>query len=128
MIFILTLIICSLIDLKYRIIPEQITIGGMIIGLIINWEFALIGILVGSGLVYLSNFIGDFLLKKKKLGGGDLKFLAMIGAILGWKSALLTFFIAPIFGISMSLILKNKKSIPYCPCLSLAALISMRFV
>lgn len=127
MLFLLTLIICSLIDLKYRIVPDVITISGMIVGFIINWKFALIGILVGGGVVYVSNFISDFLLKKQRLGGGDLKFLAMIGAVLGWKSALITFLIAPVFGFFLSIIMKNKKSIPYCPCLSVAALISMRF-
>ena len=62
------------------------------------------------------------------MGGGDVKLLAMIGAFLGWKIALLTFFLAPFFGAIIgiaNLIIKKQHSIPYGPFLSLAAFVSM---
>jgi leader peptidase (prepilin peptidase)/N-methyltransferase len=56
--------------------------------------------------------------------------MMMIGAFLGWKSAILTFFIAPFLGAAVGLyVLARKKShlIPYGPFLSLAAIISLFF-
>jgi leader peptidase (prepilin peptidase)/N-methyltransferase len=64
----------------------------------------------------------------ESMGGGDVKLLAMIGAFLGWKIALLTFFIAPFFGIIVglaNLMAKKDHTIPYGPFLSLAAVICM---
>ena len=60
------------------------------------------------------------------MGGGDVKLLAMIGTFLGWKAALLTFFLAPFFGAIVGIIIKirTKESlIPYGPFLALAAVI-----
>ena len=42
--------------------------------------------------------IGDFVFKKETMGGGDVKLMGMVGAFMGWKLALLTFFLAPFFG------------------------------
>jgi len=52
----------------------------------------------------------------------------MIGAFLGWKSAILTFFIAPFLGIAVgifNLVVKKDHLIPYGPFLSLAAVINI---
>jgi leader peptidase (prepilin peptidase)/N-methyltransferase len=62
------------------------------------------------------------------MGGGDVKLLAMIGAFLGWQKAILTFFLAPFFGLIIgviNLIFKKDHTIPYGPFLSLAALLSL---
>ena len=62
------------------------------------------------------------------MGGGDVKLLAMIGAFLGWQQALLTFFIAPFFGLVVgvfNILTKKDHTIPYGPFLSLAALLSL---
>lgn len=147
------LIIATFIDLQHRIIPDEITIGGIFVGLLFNitrsinlnpltFSFqpirdSLLGIILGGGIIYFSGFIFDIvyfkLLKKppidgetESMGAGDVKFLAMIGAFLGWRAAILTFFIAPLIGAIagiINLIITKKHTIPYGPFLALGALI-----
>ncbi|MDI6606634.1 MAG: A24 family peptidase, partial [Candidatus Omnitrophota bacterium] len=107
-----------------------------------NWRpmfSSLLGILIGGGIIYFSGFLFDLvyfkLLKRppiqgetESMGGGDVKLLAMIGAFLGWQRALLTFFIAPFFGLVVgiiTLIRKKDHTIPYGPFLALGALVSI---
>ena len=71
---------------------------------------------------------GKILFKKEAMGGGDVKLMAMIGSVIGWKLALFTFFIAPIFGAGVGVIMKLKdgrETIAYGPYLSLAAIIAV---
>lgn len=145
------LIIATFVDLQHRIIPDEVSVGGMIMGFILNtvrgfsspplaFSFrpmfnSFLGIVIGGGIIWLVGFIFDLvyfkLLKKppvegetSSMGGGDVKFLAMIGAFLGWQSAILVFFLAPFFGAAaglVNLIIKKEHLIPYGPFLSLAA-------
>ena len=149
------LIISAFIDIPHRIIPDEVSIGGLIVGFILNsirgvnlsplaFNFkplfsSLFGILVGGGVIYLTGWLFDLvyfkLLKRppingetESMGGGDVKLLAMIGAFLGYKRALLTFFIAPFFGALIGvyiLITKKDHTIPYGPFLALAALVAI---
>lgn len=60
------------------------------------------------------------------MGMGDVKLMGMLGALLGWKKILAVFFIAPLFGSVVGLVIKFvRKSdvIPYGPFLSLAAFV-----
>ncbi|MFA5100843.1 MAG: prepilin peptidase [Candidatus Omnitrophota bacterium] len=158
-IFVCGLIVATFVDFQHRIIPDEISLGGIGAGFILNaargfphgfsWRpggydlapavdsFA--GIIVGGGIIFLMGFVFDTvyfkILKKppiqgetESMGGGDVKLLAMIGAFLGWKAALLTFFIAPFFGIivgAANLITKKDHTIPYGPFLSLAAIVTI---
>lgn len=138
------LIVSTFIDIRWRIIPDEISLGGIVVGLIFalikgRLVDSLLGAIIGGGLVYGSGLLGNlifFKLMKKKsiegetesIGGGDVKLLAMIGAFIGWKAAILTFFTAPFMGAAVGIyVLAFKKShlIPYGPFLSLAALISL---
>jgi len=149
------LIIATFVDIPHRIIPDEVSVGGMITGFImvaitgfmfnpLRYNFApvkysLMGIIVGGGIIYLTGVIFDLvyfkLLKKpaingetESMGGGDVKLLAMIGAFLGWQRALLTFFLAPFLGIVLGIInvlTKKDHTIPYGPFISLAALLSL---
>jgi leader peptidase (prepilin peptidase) / N-methyltransferase len=149
------LIIATFVDIKHRIIPDEVSVGGMIAGFILSsvrgveaaplvFHFSpmvtsLLGILIGGGVIYLTGVCFDFvyfkLLKKppiggetESMGGGDIKLLAMIGAFLGWKGALLTFLIAPFFGSIIgvfNLVIKKDHTIPYGPFLSLGALVAL---
>jgi len=151
------LITASFIDIAHRIIPDEVSLGGIVLGILLSvvrsvhinpffWQgrFLLdsfLGVIVGGAIIYFSGFIFDLiyfkLLKKppiqgetESMGGGDVKLLAMIGAFLGWKLALITFFIAPFFGLSVgviNLILKKDHTIPYGPFLSLAAILALFF-
>jgi leader peptidase (prepilin peptidase)/N-methyltransferase len=137
------LIVVTFIDLEFQIIPDRISIAGLFLGLIFSilipqlhntfsWKIAfmdsLLGVASGGGLIYLTGFLGQLAFKKESMGGGDVKLMAMIGAFLGWKMAILIFFLAPFFGTPAGLYLKFIKKqdiIPYGPYLSMASFISM---
>jgi len=139
------LIVSTFIDIRHKIIPDEITIYGLFIGFIISIIYpllhntdswlssgsdSLLGILTGGSSIYLAGLLGNIIFKKESMGGGDVKFLAMIGAFLGWKLTLSVFFIAPIFGALVGTIvkLKTKKDIiPYAPFLSLTTFIVIFF-
>lgn len=144
-------IVATFVDFGHRIIPDEISVGGMCAGLVFSLfipelhgldvhsgnmilihlkslGLSLIGVLVGGGSIYAMGMLGDILFKKESMGGGDVKLLAMIGAFLGWKAALLTFFIAPFFGAIFGIIEKirtDDTAIAYGPFLVLGALICL---
>lgn len=139
------LLIATFVDIRYRIIPDEISLGGIIIGLILSCifpqaqnvnshfqglVFSFIGALCGAAVTYFTGLLGSFIFKKEAMGFGDVKLMAAIGAFLGWKLTLLSFFIAPFFGSFFGIIvLLRKKShlIPYGPFLSLGALLSLLY-
>jgi len=145
LVFTCGLIVATFVDFNFRIIPDEINIGGIILGLVASFIYpklhnadshifglymSFLGIIVGGGILWITGLIGDFIFKKETMGGGDVKLLAMIGAFLGWKIAVLTFFISPIFGAIVGIIIKlrTKNSlIAYGPYLALGSLVSLFF-
>lgn len=137
------LIIATFVDFEINEIPDQVSIGGFILGILLSAVFpsifdtasrwssflnSALGAFAGAGSIYMMGFFGELVFKKEAMGGGDVKLMAMIGAFIGWKLVLLTFFLAPLFGSIVGVILKMKDGrdiIPYGPYLSLAALISI---
>jgi leader peptidase (prepilin peptidase)/N-methyltransferase len=154
-IFVCGLIVATFVDIQHRIIPDEISVGGIVVGLLLNvvigfnthmqgfsWRpliHSFSGVIIGGGIIYGTGFLFDIvyfkMLKKppiqgetSSMGGGDVKLLAMIGAFLGWQNALLTFFIAPFLGAVIgvvNLLAKKDHTIPYGPFLSLAAILSL---
>ena len=117
------LIVATFVDFEHRIIPDEISVGGMIAGLIFSFLIpalhetsspllalgrSILGVLVGGGSIYAMGMLGDFLFKKESMGGGDVKLLAMVGAFLGWQMSILAFFIAPFFGAILGIIVKIR--------------------
>jgi leader peptidase (prepilin peptidase)/N-methyltransferase len=156
LIFCCLLIVGSFVDLKFYIIPNEITYTGLILapiaGLLCTgfhnlnsalgyfdnsanqWmaslEASMIGMFVAGGMIYLCGVIGKLVLRKDAMGFGDVKLMGVIGGFLGWKLAVATFFLAPFFGLLIGipkLISKKGKMIPYGPFLSLAAFICLLF-
>lgn len=141
--FISGLIVATFVDFDFRIIPDEISIGGIVAGLILSFIFpalqhttthwiglwqSFLGVLVGGGILWILGCIGDFVFKKESMGGGDVKLLAMIGAFLGWKIALLTLPVASLFGAVVGVIMKirTKESlIAFGPYLALGAFINI---
>ncbi len=136
--FFSSLVLVTFIDLSHRIIPDVITLPGMVIGVIAASTVlppgpvsSLTGLFLGGGLFYLVAVLSLALLKKEGMGGGDIKLIAMIGAFLGWKGMLLTIFLAALSGtvIGLSLILIQGRSraepIPFGPFLAMGAAISL---
>jgi leader peptidase (prepilin peptidase)/N-methyltransferase len=95
---------------------------------LVSLGLSLAGFIIGGGMIYAMAMIGDIIFRKESMGGGDVKLLAMIGAFLGWKLAVLTFFIAPFFGAAIGIIEKIRtkdSTIAYGPFLVLGALVSL---
>jgi len=114
------------IDLQHQLIPDAITLPGILVGLLLNlatgrisWVESVIGILVGGGLFFLI-----ILVSRGGMGGGDLKLGAMLGAFLGWKALLFGLFIAIVLGgvIGAALLAtgvrRRKDPIPFGPFLA----------
>ena len=134
-VFAFSLIIVSFIDLKHMILPDVFTLSGILMGLFGAWlnperEFlaAFWGVLMGGGFFWLIAYLYQVLRKAEGLGGGDIKLLAWIGAILGWKAIPYVILVSSISGsvIGIALALRRgsdlKTVIPFGPFLSLAAL------
>ena len=141
-IFILALIAVSFIDLETQEIPDVITLPGILAGIIVvtllkaigngtyidAFRHSFLGILAGGGVMFLMGFFGEMIFKKEALGGGDVKLMAMVGAFLGWKMVILTFFTAPFFGAGVGIFMRLKfksEVIPYGPYLAIASIISL---
>jgi leader peptidase (prepilin peptidase)/N-methyltransferase len=94
-----------------------------------------LGYLVGGGLVWFTRIFGTLAFGREAMGLGDVHLLAAVGAVMGAGDAVLTFFIAPFFGLAAALILAGAariirgevRVIPYGPYLAGAALVVMVF-
>jgi leader peptidase (prepilin peptidase) / N-methyltransferase len=104
LIFGCALIVLFAIDLEHHILPNVITLPGMVVGLLFSlvtepgWRSALIGVLVGGGIPFVIAWVYERLRGIEGLGMGDVKMLAMIGAFLGWPLTLLTLVLATFSG------------------------------
>jgi leader peptidase (prepilin peptidase)/N-methyltransferase len=120
------LIAITAIDLEHQIIPDMITLPGILAGVVANmaadrvsWIASIIGIAVGGGIFFVI-----ILVSRGGMGGGDMKFGAMLGAFLGWDVALLSVFIAVVLGGGLALLLltlgkaSRKDAIPFGPFLA----------
>jgi len=136
--FLASLIVITVIDLHHQIIPDVISLPGVVVGLLasliipqITFLNSLIGILLGGGSLFLVATVYQWLFKREGMGGGDVKLLAMIGAFLGWKAVILTILLSSLIGSITGVIimvLKGKDfkyAIPFGPFLSLGAVISL---
>lgn len=127
------LVIISAIDLEHQIIPDLITLPGIVFGFaagtylngIVN---SVLGFSLGGGLFYLLAVVS-----RGGMGGGDIKYIAGVGALLGWQNVLLIIFLGALVGSCVGVLMmlfknKNRKSlIPFGPFLALATLISIFF-
>lgn len=127
------------IDLETQLLPDRITKPGILAGLLLNglglwWpgialaspESALLGVLLGYGVLWLLAAGYFYFTQRPGMGGGDLKFLGMIGAWLGWQGMAMTLFIAAIVGglVATFYLLLGKGrdyAIPFGPYLALGA-------
>lgn len=96
----------AIIDGRHRIIPDQLSLGGTVLGLALaawpgGFPFltAALGAAVGYLFMWGIKLGGEALLKKPALGVGDIHMMAMIGAFLGVTGALLTVFLGSALGL-----------------------------
>lgn len=131
-------IVLTMIDLEHYILPDVITLPGILSGLVLAWlpqvgapiaslSDALLGVAVGGGGLWAFAWLFEKMTGKVGMGFGDVKLLAMVGAWLGWQSLGFTIFFAALFGsiigIAWITILGRDRSkpIPFGPYLVLAA-------
>jgi leader peptidase (prepilin peptidase) / N-methyltransferase len=115
------LIVLFAIDLEHHLLPNAITIPGLIVGFAFSfvtepgWVDSLIGIAVGGGVLFAIAEAYYRVRKEEGLGMGDVKMLAMVGAFLGWKLTLLTLMMASLSGtiIGMILIITKRGGMKY---------------
>jgi leader peptidase (prepilin peptidase)/N-methyltransferase len=149
------LVAATFIDYDLFIIPDEVTVTGVVLGLAIgtmlpevrpmpgtavtHWGglgIGVLGLLVGGGLTAGFRSFFSAVLRREAMGFGDVTLMAMIGAFLGWQAAVLTFFLAPFFGLAHALLkllryLEKRlqgtqlssadREIPFGPYLSMAA-------
>ena len=132
--FIAVLTVITFIDIDHRIIPDVISLPGIAAFFLaarlvpsVTWKDSLIGILAGGGSLLLVAWIYHLVTRKEGMGGGDIKLLAMIGAMVGWKGVLFTIFVSSATGTVIGLIVmlvqrRNLKlAVPFGPFLAFGA-------
>ena len=137
LVFVCALVVLFAIDLEHQILPNVITLPGIAVGLAFalagppGWLAAVLGALLGGGLLY-AIAAGYYLVRKEEgLGMGDVKMLAMIGAFLGWQAVLLTLVLASFAGAIIGVLLiavqrgSMKYALPFGTFLALGALVAM---
>ena len=136
LLFAAAMVALFVIDLEHRLLPDRITLPGMVTGLLASLLLppgirdALIGTLAGGGVLWA---IGEAYYRysgEEGMGGGDVKMLAMIGAFLGWQLVLVTLVFSSIAGAVTGVIVlaarrgSMKYALPYGTFLAIAAIVS----
>ncbi|MHC4713777.1 MAG: prepilin peptidase [Planctomycetota bacterium] len=150
MAFVCALVVVTFIDFKYFIIPDEVSLGGLVLALAASFAFteihesalwagrphfsgllsALLGAAVGAGIIYGIGGIGKLLLRKEAMGFGDVKLIAMIGAFVGWQMTVFVIFFSALLGAVYGvahLAITGRSKMPYGPFLAMAALFSLLF-
>lgn len=116
------LIVLGFIDFYHKILPDEITLSGLVLALIYSLfrtDFTLLQALIGavSGAGFLLLVYGTYYLLRKKegLGMGDVTMMLFVGAFLGWQLSLFTLILASFAGalVGILLILSKKRDIQY---------------
>ena len=129
------LIIISVSDISYYIIPDEVLIffSGYFLIInaltrgVMNSLFCILSGLTLFAIMYGIMILGNFLFKKESLGGGDIKLMFVIGLIVSPFLGLIVIFFASLFALPVSLLIlakKRKNLIPFGPFL----LISLMFI
>jgi leader peptidase (prepilin peptidase)/N-methyltransferase len=141
LLFTAALIAIAFIDLDHKIIPDVISLPGILVGLAFSFFpsagifplDALIGAAGGAAFLLLVGTVFEKVTGREGMGGGDVKLLAMIGAWMGWKALPFIILISSLTGAvigGVSLVISRqgvRSRIPFGPFLALGALIFLFF-
>jgi leader peptidase (prepilin peptidase)/N-methyltransferase len=117
-------------DARFYIIPDQFSLGGLVLGLALapfpgglTLLESFLGAAIGFGMLWLVARVGTWLFKKDAMGGGDLKMMAMVGAFLGVPGVLLTVFLGAFLGsvVFGPIAWKTGKLVPFGIFLAIGA-------
>ena len=144
-VFVAALVVISFIDLDVRIVPDVISLPGIVCGLLLSIlgyfligrdidlvpspVSSLIGIVAGGGFLLATAWLYEKVTGVDGMGGGDIKLLAMIGAFLGWPSIPITLFIASLIGSVVGLTCMlltgagRRLALPFAPFLCSGAVL-----
>ncbi|HMO52098.1 MAG TPA: prepilin peptidase [Kiritimatiellia bacterium] len=136
------LVIATFVDLEHMIIPDSVSIGGMVFGLAVSALVPAlhdadgigaaliasgIGLVFGFGLLWLVAVIGRWVFKKDAMGFGDVKLLGAIGALLGAPAVIYTILVSSLIGTLIGVIMiaiggrEWQSRLPYGPYLAIGA-------
>lgn len=135
-IFIFGLVTVTFIDFDHMILPDVFTLSGIVIGLVgavLNPDRifleALAGVVFGGGTLWALAYLYQIMRKEDGMGGGDIKLLAWVGAVLGWKAIpfviIASSVVGSVVGISIMIVQKKglKTVIPFGPYLALGSVL-----
>ncbi len=124
-------------DAREYIIPNEFSVGGLVLGLLFAaagglaaFQVAALGAGIGFGLLWLVGAAGTWAFKEEAMGGGDIKMMAMVGAFVGWQGVLLTVFLGALIGTLVFLplvFLGKKKLVPFGVFLAMGAVATYLF-
>jgi leader peptidase (prepilin peptidase)/N-methyltransferase len=130
--------VISFIDLDHQIIPDVISLPGVVVGLVLavpGWGPSpverILGMLLGGGLLWAVAVLYEWARNREGMGGGDIKLLAMIGAFLGWRGVLVTLLVGSLLGASVGglrIALRRAEAgvpIPFGPFLAVGAIVAL---
>jgi leader peptidase (prepilin peptidase)/N-methyltransferase len=137
LVFACALVVLFAIDLEHHLLPNVITLPGILVGWLFSlfappgWQASLAGILLGAGLLYGTAAAYYMVRREEGLGMGDVKMLAMVGAFLGWKAVLLTLVLASfagaLVGIFMMITSRGgmRYALPFGTFLAVGSIVAM---
>lgn len=134
------LIVVTGTDLSHTMIPDTVTLPGMVVGLLcaalilpITIVDSLLGVLVGGGILWFLAWISPYVFGKEGMGGGDIKLMAMVGSFIGWQPALLAIMIGSLLGslvgggLIVARVMRREQYIPFGPFLAVGSLLALLF-
>ena len=134
--FAAVLIVLAFVDIDHRILPDSMTLTGIPLGVLASvwlppgWRDSLLGVVVGGGSLWL---IAEAYYRWRKIEGmgmGDVKMLAMIGAVLGWRAVVVTLVLSSFSGALVGVLMMSRAkdgmryALPFGTFLSLGALVA----
>lgn len=132
--FLTILLGIAMTDAREYIIPDEFSIGGLILGLGLSLvqgleglKYSAIGAVVGFVVLWLVAWLGKHAFKKEAMGGGDIKMMAMVGAFVGWKGVFLTIFLGSVVGTVVFgplALIGKKKDVPFGIFLAMGAAVT----
>jgi leader peptidase (prepilin peptidase)/N-methyltransferase len=138
--FVAALVTITFIDLDHQIIPDVISLPGVVAGLLfslitpsLTFFSSLLGAVLGAGVLLAVALGYKALTGREGMGGGDIKLLAMIGAFLGWRSVPFTLFAASCVGSVIGVIVMARRhadsqlALPFGPFLAFGAMCYLFF-
>ncbi len=138
--YLASLLVVIVIDYYHQIIPDVISLPGIVLGFAVSfilpnifWLDSLIGLVVGGGIFYSIALAYYLLTKRQGMGGGDIKLLAMLGAFHGWQALPFIILCSSLLGtlVGVVVMIKDGKGtqakIPFGPFLAVASIVFLFF-